>query len=318
MKVPAASCLSRLNEYLSRYAQADQSAAFELLVAAAFREVFHLPLQSADTTENDAAKHRVVWLGRVDKTNKRLLCASSGADSICFGYGFNILIESTRRGNVAAQWRREFVECIRHHDDFVSAKNLSRQDVFLAIVAPEFHRDTYTGFKQKAAEGYNVLMVDCPSLVRLKRICDCVLTVRHLDLRHLMKGIVKKLRESVSLPNFMRDVRRHLDDWELDLLKQEQTVYFGLKSYEAMKKAGRNIVGVSDIMLKLHRDPRFERCIRKLGVGDLTQYIKDGLLKERLARIVEAPSEDLFCRVDGVDFKSRGLRLIRAVESLDQ
>lgn len=309
--------LRRLRQYLDRYPRNVQPGAFEFLVTSAFARGFHLPFKTR-TTDDSAIVHKVVWYGEADSRKKTFTPAPSGPDGACFCCGYNLLIESTLRGDVSNQWRKEFVESLNHYDGFVIQHAALRNDLYLAFVAPEFHRSTYTGFKQKASEGYNIIMLECQNLSTICDICSYVQTLRHLDLRYLLRGIVKKLRESGSLTSFRKDVRRYINDWEVELLKQERTVYFGLKSYEAMKKVGSNIVGVSDIMLKLQRDPRFERCIRKLGGSDLTQDIREGLLKERLARIVEAPNEDLFCRVEGADFKARGLRLIRAVESLDQ
>jgi len=315
--LPATSNLRRMRQYLDRYPHNVQPVAFEFLVTSAFARGFHLPFKTR-ATDNGSIAHKVVWYGDVDYKKKIFTPAPSGPDGACFSCGYSLLIESTLRGNVSNQWRKEFIESLNHYDSFVSQHGAERNDVYLALVAPEFHRSTYTGFKQKASEGYNIIMLDCQNLSTICNICACVQTFRHLDLRYLLRRIIKKLRESGSLTSFRKDVRRYIDNWEVELLKQEQTVYFGLKSYEAMKKAGRNIVGASDIMLKLHRDAHFERCIRKLGGGDLALYIREGLLRERLARLVEAPNEDLFCRVDGADFKARSLRMIRAVESLDQ
>jgi len=315
--LPAISNLSRLRQYLDRYPIRIQPGAFEFLVTSAFARGFHLPFKT-QTTDDCSIAHKVVWYGEVDYKNNIFTLAPSGPDGACFSYGYNLLIESTLRGDVSNQWRKEFIESLNHYDNFVTQHRVEQNDVYLALVAPEFHKSTYTGFKQKASEGYNIIMLECQNLSKICNICACVQTLRHLDLRCLFRMIISKLRESGSHANFRKDVRRYIDDWEIELLRQERTVFFGLKSYEAMKKAGRNIVGASEIMLKLHRDAHFERCIRKLGGGNLAQYIREGLLKERLARIVEAPNEDLFCRVDGDDFKARGLRMIKAVKNLDQ
>ena len=319
MYLPASSNLLRLRKYLDRYMDVGRNrpAALEFLVAVAFHRIFHLPFQSRDT-EDESVKNRVIWYGGFDERSRRFEPASAGPDGICFAYRFYILIESTLRGNVSTQWRREFVESLNHYDEFVRARNLERSEVYLALIAPEFHRSTYTGFKQKAVEGYNILMLESSTLAKVSNISENISTLRHLDLRYLVNNIVKKFRESTSLKSFKKDLNRCVADWEVELLKQEKTVYFGLKSYEAMKKAGSNIVGVSDIMLRLERDRKFERYLKKLGGGDLVAYIREGLLRERLARIVETPTEDFFCRVDAIDFKARGSRLIRAVEEIDQ
>lgn len=317
MYLPASSNLAKLRGYLDRYVLGDQPAAFEFLVAVAFHRIFHLPFQWSDT-KDDKVKHRIIWYGCFDRINKRFYPSPYGPDSICFAYRFYILIEGTLRGDVSTQWRREFVESLNHYDEFVISRNLDRSEVYLALIAPEFHRNTYTGFKQKAIEGYNILLLESSTLAKVSNISENISTLRHLDLRHLVNNMVKKFRESTSLGSFRKDLNRCVADWEVELLKQEKTIYFGLKSYEAMKKVGSKIVGVSEIMLKLERDRKFQRYLRKLGGGDLSAYIREGLIRERLARIVETPGEDFFWRVDSADFSARGSRLIRAVEQIDQ
>jgi len=316
-KLAAVSNLRNLPGYLGRYERKQQPGAFEFLVSSVFARSFHLPLQNADT-EDATVEHRVIWHGRVDSQRRIFSPASHGPDGVCLACGYSMLIEGTLRGNVSSQWRKEFVECLSHYDEFLQRRNVERNDAYLALVAPQFHQSTYTGFKQKALEGYNVVMLECESLAKICIISDGIRTLRQLDLRHLIKGLVRELRQSGSLASFRGDVGRCIAEWEVEMLKQERTVYFGLKSYEVMKRAGTDIVGVSDIMLGLNKDRQFERYLRKLGGGDLAEYVREGLVRERLARIVEAPSEDLFCKVEGADFRGRGLRLIRAVEEIDR
>jgi hypothetical protein len=277
--------------------------------------LFDVPLQFANT-DDPSVKYRMLWNGRFDESTSVFQGSPSGVDSMCFAYGFCVLVENTLRGNVGNQWRHEFVESIDHYDAFVERDSLEKKDVYLLFVAPEFHRSTYTGFRQKAVEGYGVILLDSLCLWRWCNICQTLATYRHMDLRQLLKNMVETFRASSSLPSFRKDLKGCMANWETDLLKQEKTAYFGLKSYEAMRAGGRRIVGPADIMLKLKRDKDFERYYKKLG-GDLTQLIRDGLVSERLAKVIPTPDEDLFCCVECCDFKARGLRLIRAVEAVE-
>ncbi len=186
----------------------------------------------------------------------------------------------------------------------------------MTLVTPELNKDTYTGFKQKANEGYNIILLEGSSLANIGNITQMIFTVRHLDLRQLFNDLVKKLRESSSFDRFRDELSRSISEWEKDALNREKTVFFGLKSYEAMKMAGRNIVGTSEILSNIRKDRNFKHYIKILGGEDLTSYIKDGLLSERLACLITTPYEDLFCRVNSGDFKARGQRLIGAVEEL--
>ena len=139
-------------------------------------------------------------------------------------------------------------------------------------------------------------------------------TVRHLDLRLLFNDIVRVLRDSTSFNRFRRELTKSISEWQKDVLKKEKTIFFGLKSYEAMKKVGRSIVGTSDILLNLYKDRKFNRYIEIIGGGDLAYYIKEGLLSERLACLITTPVEDCFCKVNKADYSARALRLIKEVE----
>jgi len=314
--IPSYINLARLSKYLKRYHNNDQPAAFEYLVASVFSQIFYLPFQSKSNEDNNI-NHRVIWYGDVDKKRKTITKSPSGPDSICFAYGFYILIESTLRGDVAEQWRREFVESLKHYDNFVKNVNPDKKDVYLVLVAPTFHKDTYTGFKQKANEGYNIILLEGSSLAKIGEISKIAFTIRHLDLRQLFTDIVSVLRESTSFDRFKDHLNKSISEWREDVFKKERTIFFGLKSYEAMKKIGRSIVGTSEILSNLYKDSKFNHYIKILGIGDLTPYVREGLLSERLARLVNTPEEDFFCRVNNSDFKARGLRLIKAVERIN-
>ena len=314
--LPASSNLIRLRTYLDRFPRSQQPAAYEFLTAVAMHRVFDVPLQCGDT-DDPSVKYRMLWNGHFDAATNIFQPSPSGVDSICFAYGFCLLVENTLRGNVGSQWRREFVESIDHYDKFVEARALEKKDVYLLFVAPDFHQSTYNGFRQKAIEGYSAVLLDNPCLWRWCNICRTLATYRHLDLKQLLRSMVETFKTSASLATFKKGIKRCMTNWETDLLRQERTAYFGLKSYEAMRAVGRRTVGTADIMRNLKRDKDFERYYKVLGGGDLTQYIRDGLVSERLAKVIATPDEDLFCCVECCDFKSRGLRLIKAVDALE-
>jgi hypothetical protein len=311
----AHSNLYNLKRYFNRYRQNEHPAAFEFLTSNTFGQILYLPYQTKDN-ENPSVNHRVIWYGRINKTNKTISKSLSGPDSVCFAYGFFILIESTLRHG-ANQWRNEFVEALRHFDDFVQNNHLDKKDVYLAIVAPKLHSDTHTGFKQKAREGYNIVLLEGSCLAKICDFSKMAFTARHIDLRQLLSNLVKKLCDSTSFDKFKKETNQLIYEWGKDVLVREKTVFFALRSYEAMKKLGRNIVGSSDILVNLHKDRIFNYYLRILGGVDLISYIKDGLLAEKLACLITTPDEDLFCKVASIDFKGRSIRLVNAVEKIN-
>lgn len=312
--LPAISNLTNLKNFLSRYPH-NEAGAFEYLAASTFSQAFYLPFQSIDN-EDTSVNHRVMWYGSVTNLKTTTKAASpAGSDSICFAYGFYVLIENTLRTG-ANQWRKEFIESLKHYDKFITDRTLDRKDVLLALIVSKLHNDTYTGFKQKVLEGYNIVLLESSWLEKVVEASKMISTVRHLDLRHLFNDMLKILRESTSFEKFRTDMNKSISEWQKDVLKREKTVFFGLKSYEAMRKVGRNIVGTSEILLNLNKDSRLNRYVQILG-GDLTTYIKESLLSEKLAYLVTTPDEDCFCKVNCTDYKARGLRLIKEVEDLN-
>lgn len=306
--------LFNLQRFLKRYRQNDQPAAFEYLVSNAFSQLLFLPFQTKDNEDN-TIRHRVIWYGSVKK-NKTISPSPAGPDTICYAFSYYILIECTLRHG-ANQWRKEFVESIKHFNSFIKNSKVDKKDVYLTLAIPKLHKDTYTGFKQKANEGINIILIESPCLARINDISKMAFTVRHLDIRQLFNNLTNKLRESTSFDKFRNEINQHISEWGKDVLKREKTVFFGIRSYAAMKKAGKNIVGTSDILTNLFRDRIFNNYLKILGGGDLTSYIKDGLLKEKLACLVTTPDEDLFCKVKSIDFRERGFRFIKAVEDIN-
>ena len=312
---PSHSNLNNLRQYLSRYPNCHPDA-FEYLVARAFSQIFDLPFQSRDNEDNTVS-HRVIWHGSAaDEKNRIIVKSPSGPDSICYAYGFSILVEATLRKS-SDQWRNEFVESLKHYDAFLKNESADKEDVFLTLIFPKLHRDTHTGFQQKAKEGHNIVLLESPHLAKIWDTCKTVFTARHLDLHRLFDDLAEKLREATSFDKFRRDLNKSISEWQKKVSNREKTVFFGLKSYEAMKRVGEKIVGMSGILGHLQGDRKVERYMRMLGGGDLKAYIKDGLVNERLADSTKAHGEDMFCRISHVDFEARGLRLIKAVKEIN-
>ncbi len=129
--LPSHSNLTNHKRYINRFGQKDQSAAFEYLVASVFSKILYLSFQSKDT-EDASIKHRVIWHGSFNKRLNTISKSPSGPDATCFCYGFDNLIETTLKVGTG-QWRKEFIESLKHHDDFVTNNNVNKKDVYSAI-----------------------------------------------------------------------------------------------------------------------------------------------------------------------------------------
>lgn len=309
---PASSNLSKLDKFMNRYPQNNQPAAFEHLVSVVFSRIFFLPFQTANT-RNDRVIQRVLWTGQ--HSGNVIAKSPGGSDAVVFAHGFHVLVEATLRTG-KNQWKKEFSECVNHYDDFVSRNTLDRKRVYAAIVTPEIHRDTHLCFRAIADDNYNFVLLSATQLWKIADTVQSLVSVRHLDICDLFHKISATLRNSHNLAGFESQAGTVIATWQSDTIKQERTVFFGLRCYEAMKDTGRTVVGTSDIIVRLERDERFNRYLSLAG-GELPKVIRESLITERLARLIPTPDEDFFCRVKSGDFKARCVRLVQEVQRRD-
>jgi hypothetical protein len=319
--LPSYTNLTRLKQYLKRFFREDQPAAFEYLVSGAFSQIFDLTFQSKDN-EDSSVKHRVIWYGKVNKKNKIIVKSPSGPDSICFACGFYVLFESTLR-NGTDQWRKEFIESIKHYDDFVRQQRVNKGDVYLILIVRRLHKDTFNGFQQKAIGGYNIILLETSLIAKIGNITKAVFTVRNTDLRQLFNNLVKALRESTSFRRFRDNIGQYISEWQKEIHKTGKIPFMGVRSYETICKVvhqkGRANLSVGEIYRKLLKDPIVKDYFEVIGDKPLISYVEQGLIDQGLGVVIGTTSqnEPLFEPVHIADFKRRGLRLIKAVENLN-
>ncbi len=303
-----------LDKYLKRFPPNHQPAAFEYLVANAFSQILFLPFQSKKT-DDARIIHRVLWPGEFSAKKKIIKKSPSGSDAVCYAFGFYILVECTLKDG-ANQWRGEFVESMRHYEDFANRNSVNKDNLYLALMAKKLHHDTFMALHQKAIEEYRILLLEPDCLAKIWLYSKVAFTSRHLDFRVLMNELFENLRSSTSLDQYRQETGALVIRWGKCILKNEREVFFGLKSLDAMNKIGRNTVGTSEILIKLQRDRSCKFYIDNLGHLDLTAQIKEGLLHEKFAHLITAPNESLFCRVESPDYRARSTRLIEKVEEI--
>ena len=306
--------LDNIKRYLKRFRQNDHPAAFEYLVAGTFSQVLFLPFQSKKT-DNPSIAHRVLWGGEYDAKKKIITKSPVGADSVCYAFGFHILVECTlREGN--NQWRREFVESIKHYETFAKQKTVKRDNLYLVLVAKRLHADTFMSYHTTVAQGCKIILLEPSNLSKMCYYSKIAFTSRHLDFRLLMNELVENFCNSTSLDQYRKETGKLIMNWGKAIFTRERSVFFGLKSLAAMNKIGKHIVGTSDILRNLHKDKTFELYLRMLGGPDLANLVKEGLLGEKFANSIPTPDEQLFCRVQNTDYKGRSTRLVKAVEDI--
>ena len=225
------------------------------------------------------------------------------------------MIETTTR-KVKNIWRKEYLECLRHYDNFVKRRRIPRKDVFLILVAPKLHENLFVGFKQESSK-YNLILLSRPWLISIWKTTLMVPTIKHIDLLCFLTQMVDKLRSASSFGRFLNSVEEKIKGWQNDILTAEEKVFFALRAYEALLKVGSKVVSISEICSNLRRDNVFNQYWDIIGRPDLTAHLPECVILERMAVKVPIPDgEGHFCKVEVPDYRERCKRLIKSVEEI--
>lgn len=308
--------------HLKKLDRAQQSAYFEQLVAQAFSRILYLPFYSSDN-DNASISHRVTWLGsetNLSRAPQNANAPPNNPDAIAYAYKFCILIESTLK-TTGKQWSQEFAQSLRHRDDFVSRTGAHPNDVYIVLVAPELHIDTYRSIRQNPRPEFNFVLLEVPQLAKILETSILAFTMRHLELRRLLNQVPECIKNSSSLRGFYKLLNNLIKGWRQEVLNWEKDAFIGVKSYEVMKEIGKThkAIGVSEILRKLQGHPivlqYFNIIDSKVSTRDVIESLHQQKLGFRLTPTIDG--EEIFEPVPSLDFKARGLRLIRAVEEIN-
>lgn len=306
--------LKNLNQYLANFHSSQRPTYFELLVAKALSRTMHLPFY---TTNNDdsSISHRVIWLGSSNPISRAL---GGGPDAISYCCNFNLVIEATANTGVR-QWAREFASSIRHFDDFCSQTGSEHSNVYVLMICPKLHRDTYRSIKSNPREECKLVPIEIDIFSKILETSILAFTIRHLEIRKLLHQINDCIKSTSSMDEFRKSMEENMSSWQTEVLKLEKSSFVGVKSYEAMRKIGRTYIGASEIVRRLQKHPVVNHYFKLMGDRIGNKIIRDSLIQESLASILSrtlADDEELFEPVPQIDFRGRCQRFIDAVVSI--
>lgn len=303
--------LKDLDGYLNQFNLSQQSAAFERLIAEALSSILHLPFCTSDNNDSQIP-NRVVWLGSTNPLSK---APSGKPDAIAHCCDFHLVIEATMRTG-SNQWSREFAPSIRHCEDFCTDGGISRRDAYVLLVCTQLHVDTYRSIRNHPRQEYRLVPLEVADVERILQTSILAFTLRHLELRGLFHSLCDGIVASPSLPHFRSSVNGSIAQWQKDVLRLEKTVFIGIKSYEAMRRIGRQHIGATEILQKLQKHPVVNQYFKLIDDKVGADVIVDALVSHSFAAKLGATYEDeqLFQPVPIADFRQRSLRLIHAVE----
>jgi len=303
--------LKDLDGYLSQFNQSQWSALFEQLVAEALSHMLYLPFYTSDNDDSQIP-HRLVWLGGTTPLCK---APPEGPDAIAHCCNFHFVIEATMKTG-SSQWSQEFASSIRHCEEFCSHNGIVPRDTYILLVCTQLHVDTYRSIKNHPRQEYRLIPLDIGDVVKILGTSILAFTLRHLEIRGLLHSICDCIVGSSSLADFRRSVNDAITQWQKDILRLEKDVFIGVKSYEVMRKIGRQHIGATEILDRLQKHPVVNQYFKLIGDKVGTDMIADALVSHSFAAKLTATYDDeqVFQPVPSVDFRQRSLRLIRAVE----
>lgn len=286
---------------------------FEALIAKSFSKIFHLPYFDRNN-DDSCTQHRVVWCG----TFNPFKCAPGGmSDAIVYAHEFYCLLEPTLRRNTD-QWAREYASSIRHYNSFSNREGLEGKDVYLLMVAPTIHEDTFESFKSKLNGEHNFVLLELSTLAIILETAILAFTIRHLELQKLFRKLIARSRNSSTLEQYRNATSEYITSWQNEVLQLEKNSFLAIKSYEAMKQIlrghTRDHVGVSEIVRQLSGRPEIEQYTALINERFTPSGIANSLQSESLGFYIEdTPRDKLFAPVPFVEYESRIRRKMMAV-----
>jgi len=240
-----------------------------------------------------------------------------GPDGIARAHDFCVVLEATLKPG-PTQWSQEFNQCLQHAQDLADTNGLQSRDVLTVLVAPSIHRYTYRAIKTlNPTNEFKVALVTTPCLRIAVETADLAFTLRHLEVRELLRKLIEQLADSSNENDFSRMAVAATGNWQKSVLRLELATALALKSYSAMVKLGRGYVGAGEILAELTIDPSLQAYLEKVEGRLDTGEIERSLVQESLGKVlVRDPRQDeaILCPVPVLDFKGRCQRRLQAVE----
>ena len=299
-------------KYLRSFPQNQHSIYFEDLISEAVARLLFLDYYNHN---NDAPSviHKVVWNGTITPPQG----APSGSDAIACCYGFHLLIEPTMKTG-ANQMTQEFAPALRHCTQYCRQHNLTQNEVFSVLICPDIYIDTYNSIKHNHPNNFFVVPITVSHLEKILQTTILAFTIRHIEIKRLLLKISENLVYSTSLDNYIERVNTQINNWQAEILKIEKNHFIAVKSYEAIKKIGGNVVGMSQIIKLLYRHPIVNQYCNIIEEKITPNIIENSLTELKLACSSKTytNNETFFEPVPFRDFESRNLRFIDYIKNI--
>lgn len=306
--------LRNLEDYLTLVLPSEKSAYFEKLIAETFSNILYLPFYTSDNDDPNIT-HRLTWQGSIIPVSK---APPGKPDAIARCNNYYLIIEATRKTH-ASQCSQEYASSIRHCEDFCNQNRILPKSVFVLLICTKLHTDTYRTIKNNSGEEKSkFILIKVSELEKILQTSILAFTLRHLELRKLFYKINDCIKDSSSLKAFSKSVDSSITEWQKEVFILEKNAFIGIKSYEVMRKIGKNYISTSEILQKLQKHTIVKQYLNIIDDNISIKAIEDSLVQQSFAARLATTyyGEGLFDTLPYEDFKSRGLRLIDAVKKI--
>jgi hypothetical protein len=250
--------------------------------------MFHLPFYTSEN-EDLKVKHKVVWNGKGDTAP---ICGKShSSDTNVYARHYDILLEITQRDG-ANQWKLEFGTGLRHMEEYIKKTGKLREDIYLFLVAPKIHVDTYTSVRQKVIEGENIILFTFKDVGNIIEVCNLTIGLRHIDLENLMNRLLRCMIDNMDLSHYEKKYEDILVEWRKTFLKNDRLVFLGIKGYKVFREKKQSIMTASDILTEIQAQEDVKKYFDIIGELPKREEVCNGMLTFGFAYESGLPQRD--------------------------
>ena len=272
--------LDDVSTYLGGFPPRQRSLHFEELVTQSVASLLQVSYFSSDKPRGRGCSG-VMWYG--SPTTARL--APQGQDGDAMSPELCLVIDASILTGTK-QCTSEFPQCLRHTEDL--ARRRRSRDVVGLFVPQTLHVDTLRAIQASNHQRpVKIVPMEASLIACSLEAASLAFTMRHLEVRRLLKTLLACVEEAATVRAFRQDARRRVGEWKREVLRTEETTVVAVKSYEALTALLRarpgTLVSASEVLFRLENDPFVNEYFKQAGTKLRRELIRESLESESLA-----------------------------------
>jgi hypothetical protein len=163
-------------------------------------------------------------------------------------------------------------------NEYLTRTGKLQDSVYLLLIAPEIHLDTFNSIHQKQIEETNIIPLTFGNIEKIAEMCALAIGLRHIDLKNLFGILASTLRKIDNLQEYVAKSEEAVLQWQKDYLDHSKLVFLGIKGYKVFKNRQATILTASDIVTELNTQKDVQSYFKILGKLPKRTEVSDGLL----------------------------------------